>query len=372
MKILILEPYYGGSHKQWADGYKKHSDNHIKILHIKGQFWKWRMHGGAITLARKFNALEWYPDLILATDMIDLSIFLSLTREKSHKIPSAIYFHENQLSYPWSPSDRDLLRNRDKHYAFINYASALSANKVFFNSLFHMDSFIKELKLFLNHFPDHKELDTIKNIKEKSEVLHLGLDLSRYKYKNIEKHNMPIILWNHRWEYDKNPDLFFETLIKVKQNGHNFKLAVLGENFSSSPNVFERAKVEFSSEIIHWGYCDSPDDYKKWLFLSDILPVTSNQEFFGASVMEAIHCGVWPILPKRLSYPELIPKEYHPDHLYNDDSDLLKKIIWALTNFQTLRNSNLNKITSKYDWKNIAPKYDEKFQILGKKLNPLL
>ena len=101
--------------------------------------------------------------------------------------------------------------------------------------------------------------------------------------------------------------------------------------------------------------------------MSDILPVTSNQEFFGASVMEAIHCGVWPILPKRLSYPELIPKKYQSKHLYNDDNDLLKKINWALNNFQTLRDSNLNEIASKYDWKNIAPKYDEKFQLLCKK-----
>ena len=367
MKILILEPYYSGSHKQWADGYKKYSKNHIKILHIKGKFWKWRMHGGAITLARKYTALSWCPDFILATDMIDLSIFLSLTREKSHKIPSAIYFHENQLSYPWSPSDRDLLKNRDKHYAFINYTSALCANKVFFNSFFHMNSFIKELKPFLNHFPDHKELNTINIIKNKSEVLHLGMDLSKYNTGKIERNNFPIILWNHRWEYDKNPDLFFKTLTKVKQNGYNFKLAVLGENFSSSPSIFEKAKEEFRPEIIHWGYCDSLTDYKKWLFMSDILPVTSNQEFFGASVMEAIHCGVWPILPKRLSYPELIPKKYQSKHLYNDDNDLLKKINWALNNFQTLRDSNLSEIASKYDWKNIAPKYDEKFQLLCKK-----
>ena len=50
---------------------------------------------------------------------------------------------------------------------------------------------------------------------------------------------------------------------------------------------------------------------------------------------------------------------------YHDD--LLKKINWALNNFQTLRDSNLNEIASKYDWKNIAPKYDEKFQLLCKK-----
>ena len=47
MKILLLEPYYTGSHKQWADDYKHYSDNEIRILKMRGQFWKWRMHGGA-------------------------------------------------------------------------------------------------------------------------------------------------------------------------------------------------------------------------------------------------------------------------------------------------------------------------------------
>ena len=52
MKILILEPYFTGSHKQWALGYKKYSKHEVNILSMKGQFWKWRMHGGAVTLAK--------------------------------------------------------------------------------------------------------------------------------------------------------------------------------------------------------------------------------------------------------------------------------------------------------------------------------
>ena len=58
MKILLIEPYYSGSHKQWADGFKNHSRNEIKILSLKGQFWKWRMHGGAVTIASKFNKMN--------------------------------------------------------------------------------------------------------------------------------------------------------------------------------------------------------------------------------------------------------------------------------------------------------------------------
>ena len=109
MNILIIEPYYTGSHKQWAEGYKKFSRHNIKILSMEGRFWKWRMHGGAITMAKAFNNLNWKPNCILATDMIDLSTFISLTKDKCSKVPIYIYFHENQLSYPWSPNDTKVL-----------------------------------------------------------------------------------------------------------------------------------------------------------------------------------------------------------------------------------------------------------------------
>jgi len=359
MKMLLIEPYYTGSHKQWADGYKKYSLHEIKILSMKGQFWKWRMHGGAVRLAREFNRMDWDPDLILATDMLDLTTFLALTREKSHRIPTAIYFHENQLSYPWSPEDRDIQKNRDNHYGFINYASALAADRVFFNSEFHMNSFLDALHPFLKHFPDHNELESVNNIRNKSSVLHLGMDLNRFDSYKVQKEGKPLILWNHRWEYDKNPELFFSVLRKVKNDGYNFVLAALGENFSQSPIVFEQAKNIFKDEIVQWGYTGSFHEYAEWLWKADILPVTSHQEFFGASVMEAIYCNTWPILPARLTYPELIPKKSQKEHLYVDKSDLYEKIIWAIQNYKKIRKTNLSAITFQFDWKAMVPIYDK-------------
>ena len=54
MKILFIEPYYSGSHKQWIDSYKKYSKHSIDLLTLPGRYWKWRMHGGAITIANEF------------------------------------------------------------------------------------------------------------------------------------------------------------------------------------------------------------------------------------------------------------------------------------------------------------------------------
>lgn len=365
MNILILEPYFTGSHAAWAEGYKKYSQHHIEILSLSGQFWKWRMHGGAVTLARKFLSHNLTPDLFIATDMLDLTTFLALTRHRTAEIPAAIYFHENQLCYPWSPEDSDVIQKRDRHYGFINYASALAADVVLFNSQFHSDSFLNELIRFLKHFPDHRGLENIEQIAAKSRVLNLGLDLLQFDQYQPKIETMkavpPLLLWNHRWEYDKNPGDFFDALFAINEQGLDFQVAILGENFSTAPIEFEQAREKLGDKIVQYGFVNSFDQYARWLYQADILPVTSIQDFFGASVVSAIYCGCYPILPKRLAYPEIIPLEIYPDHFYNNFDDLVAKLTDAIKNIESIRQQNLSPVVKKYSWQEMAPVYDKTF-----------
>ncbi|MFT5169279.1 MAG: hypothetical protein ACI8P3_004528, partial [Saprospiraceae bacterium] len=177
MKILIVEPFFSGSHKKWACGYQQYSQHNVEILSLPGRHWKWRMYGGAVSLANTFKKNNYQPDLILASDMLDLSTFVSLLRKEINNIPVALYFHENQITYPWSPTDQDVSLRRDNHYGFINYTSALAADYIFYNSQYHLDSFLRSLPRFLNQFPDYRELQNIDAIRKKSALLYLGVDL---------------------------------------------------------------------------------------------------------------------------------------------------------------------------------------------------
>ena len=367
MNTVLLEPFYSGSHQQWANSLKKFSSHSFQILSLAGRHWKWRMHGGAIELAKQFNGLAQKPDVILATSMLDLTTFLALTRSASANIPVGIYFNENQLTYPWSPQDRDKKKKRDNHYSFINYTSALAADKVFFNSNYHKESFLNALPNFLQQFPDKRGKENIEVIRNKSEVLHLGLDLNRFnKFRSSEeeKNSEATILWNHRWEYDKNPEEFFETLIKLKNDNISFKLIVLGEQNEMNPKIFDKAKELLQHEILHWGYADTFEEYARWLWRADILPVTSNQDFFGGSVIEAMYCDCFPLLPNRLAYPEHLPEELEREFLY-EEGELYARLQTAIKNVMTLRKVDYQSIVSKYDWLNLIPKYDERFQNLA-------
>ncbi len=124
MKILIIEPFFGGSHAIWAEGYKANSRHDVELLTLEGRSWKRRMRGGADTLAKLYREGGYAPELILATDMLDLAAFMALTRDLTSGIPTAVYFHENQLTYPWSPNEKKGEEAR-KEFGFINFTTAL-------------------------------------------------------------------------------------------------------------------------------------------------------------------------------------------------------------------------------------------------------
>lgn len=367
MNVLLVEPFYSGSHKFFADGLKKYSSHNITLLTLEGKYWKWRMYGGATTLGHQFLEMDLAPDVILVTDMLDLPVFLSTIRHKLDKhVPVYIYFHENQIAYPWKADSEDRAYKRDLHYGMMNYHSALAADKVLFNSDYNKNSFLEGLRAILNKMPDNKHMNYLEDLSQKCLTLHLGLELDKLTEMipksetainaGSETTQPPLILWNHRWEHDKNPDTFFNALIHLKDENIPFRLAVLGENYQQAPAIFGQVETLFSNELIHFGYARYPE-YIALLNQADILPVTSIHEFFGISVMEAVHYGATPLLPMRLSYPELYHPDENPEIFYNTNNELKEKLV-LLCSDKSLR-KNYCHITKAYAWHNMINFYDK-------------
>lgn len=361
MHITLIEPFYTGSHQQWAEGFRKYSSHEIQILSLKGRHWKWRMFGGAVSLARIFKEEVKKTDLILVSDMLDLTTFLGLTKNETQGIPVAIYFHENQLTYPWSPTDEDTKTGRANEYAFMNYTSALAADYLFFNSQYHLDSFVNALPAFLKQFPDYRELENVEIIKAKCNVLYLGMDLQRFDaFSPFEiEQKTPVILWNHRWEYDKNPDAFFKLLFRLKNENIDFQLIVLGEKYRRYPKIFGEAKEKLNNRILHFGFADTFEEYARWLKTADLLPVTSNQDFFGGSIVEAMYCETMPLLPNRLAYPEHLKNK---DFLYDSDEELYAKMKAFLGKKSFSKNTVFSDWVKGYDWQNCISYYDKQLR----------
>lgn len=362
--LLIVEPFFTGSHKKWALELQENLSNFAtEILSLDGKFWKWRMHGGAVELVRRFNRAGKYYDIILFSDMIDVCTFLSLADSSLYKSTS-LYFHENQFAYPVSLDDSDRNNGRDYHYSFINYTSALAVDGVFFNSGYNKQSFLDGIHKMLKKMPDNQGFDTVDLIEEKSKVLNLGINLKKFEKNkdNISSVNnsKPVILWNHRHEYDKNPLLFFKGMHYLRKKGIDFELIICGNNSYSAKDIFEKATVDFKQELIFYGYCKTFEEYARLLYKADIIPVTSNQDFFGISVAEAMYCGVVPVLPKRLAFEDLYYTESTDRYFYENDC-FCEKLTDIVKNIDSYKTDVFKDMVSLYDWSVIIDEYEKNF-----------
>lgn len=357
MRIALLESYYGGSHRVWADGYKRFSRHDIDLITLPAQYWKWRMQGGAISLAR---LLETKPDCILASSMLDLSILRALTYRRLGHVPLALYLHENQLSYP-----QNQRQGHGWRYGFINYVSALTADAVFFNSEYHRRDFLAQLPRMLKHFADFNELQTIDEIAAKSRVLPPGMDLRRYDaYRCAKGTGEPkLILWNHRWEADKDPASFIKSLLELAEAGYDFRIAITGQRFGAMPDAFQAAQSQLGDRIVQFGYLESFASYAKLLWQADYVVSTAWQEFFGISVCEAIYCGCLPILPDRLNYPYLLTEDLKAACLYQRGR-LSAQLRYHLVSDARHDATALQKKIAAFDWRELAPKYDAEMESL--------
>jgi glycosyltransferase involved in cell wall biosynthesis len=362
MRIVLVEPFFSGSHRLWAEGLKANSTHEILILSLPGRHWKWRMHGAAITLSTELAQLPWTPDLIVATDMLDVATFKALLPQEFQQVNIALYFHENQLAYPWSPAATAEEISRDKQYGFINYTSALAADAVLFSSAYNQSSFCHTLPSFLSGFPDHQNAQTVDRIVRKSTVLPVGLDLKRLELPHSERSTKPTVLWNHRWEHDKNPEDFFTALYALSEENLDFDLIVLGKSYSSQPAVFEAARKRLSPHIVHWGYAESLDEYRQLLHRSTVAPVTSNQDFFGISALEAVYCGAQPLWPNRLAFPEHFNETAH---LYDSSEQFYLKLKSILDSAEPEVNLLYKKQLEVYEWRNCIHNYDAQLKIIS-------
>lgn len=301
MRILALEPYYGGSHQAFLDGWSATSRHEWTILSLPAYKWKWRMRHAAVTFAdetRKLTAQGQTWDALFCSDMLNLAEFLGLAPAAVGALPSVAYFHENQLTYPVRVESE-----RDYQFAMTNLTTALAAKAVWFNSAFHRDSFLKALAVFLQRMPDHQPTEAVARIEDKACVHHPGVCPPGAP--RIRDSDSLRILWAARWEHDKNPDTFFAALKRVKAQGVPFRVSVIGEQFRDTPSVFAWAREYFADHIDRWGYQGTREEYVAALRQADVFVSTAEHEFYGLSAVEATLAGAYPVLPERLAYPEV-------------------------------------------------------------------
>jgi glycosyltransferase involved in cell wall biosynthesis len=304
MRVLALEPYYGGSHRAFLDGWIGGSRHDWTLLTLPPFKWKWRMRHGAVTLARQVRKRveageSW--DAVFCSDMLNLAELRGLAPPPVRDLPAVVYFHENQLTYPVQVE-----KERDLHFAITNLTTALAADAVWFNSAFHRDEWLDALPVFLRRMPDFQPFGAVERIRDKSAVHWPGIEVPEGRERGSRRDGPLRVLWAARWEFDKDPETFFAALDVLRERRAAFRVSVLGESFRRVPAVFARARKQLADHVDRWGYQQRRQDYLDALGDADVFVSTAIHEFFGLSVVEAIAAGCRPLLPRRLAYPEVL------------------------------------------------------------------
>jgi len=353
-RYLFLEPYFGGSHREFAEGLVERSRHPIDLMSMSARFWRWRMGGAALHFVRRLPPLSSYDGLLMSS-LMSLTDLKALAPEPLP--PVLVYFHENQLTYPHSKNG-----SRDVASAWTNITTALAADRVVFNSHSHCDAFFEALPGLIRLMPDYRTGWVIDEIRKRSTVLYPGCrfpeageTLSRQK-----PGEPPLIVWNHRWEHDKDPDAFFRAMDRLAAQGLDFRLALMGERFQRYPRVFRTARDRYGDRVVQYGFVEERKAYVDWLRRGTAVVSTAIQENFGIAVVEAARYGCLPILPRRLSYPELVPGAYHDLCLYDGPDDLVSKLAEVLADpaAQKVAREDISEAMGRFSWDRQIRAYD--------------
>lgn len=355
-RVLLVEPYLGGSHRAWAEGYRRHSAHDVSLVSHEGQFWRWRMRASALTLAEEVDAHiadHGPPDLMVVSDMVDLPTLLGYSRKSVVDVPVVLYMHENQLLYPLGPRQQP-----DEALSIINWMSMAAADRVWFNSEFHREALFAALPKLLGRAPDRDHRHRLLGVQTRASVLPVGVDARSLIDGERVSGGAPLVLWNQRWEHDKNPQEFFDLLETLASEGLDFRVALAGENERLDPREFFRGRQTLDERIIHVGHLPRAS-YEALLLRSDVVVSTAVHEFFGVAAVEAMAAGVVPLLPDRLSYPELIPGDLRAACLYGD-GELVKRTRAVLADVEAAGRqiASLRSSMDRFDWSVVAPRYD--------------
>ena len=343
LTVCSLQPFYGGSHRQFIDGWKGASRLSWISQTLPDRHWKWRMRHAAIEFAERVDQ-SWQAgskfDVILTTDMLNVAEFKGLLRTKARDCPIVVYFHENQFEYP-NQQDRE----RDFHFGFTNLTSCLAADAVWFNSQYNLDSFVCHLRKLMKVWPDFQPVGAVEELLRKSSVHPPGIKLDDEQLiaDGVAATGPIHLVWAARWEHDKNPDDLLRILERLMEAEVDFVASIIGQQYAKTPAAFAQIKELLGDRICHWGYLKTSDAYQEVLTQADVFLSTAIHEFFGIAAAEAIAAGCFPILPNRLAYPELVGVGENPDRarfLYASIEDAVGKIADLASDALGLQASN--------------------------------
>jgi len=332
-QALLLSGYHALSQQAWAD-YLVHSCERYQwhTIALPARYFSWRMRGAPLSLsAQNDPLLHQSYQLLVATSSIDLAVVQSIY-PALRQVPSILYFHENQFAYPSDNQPKAVI-----DWQMVNLYAALRADALVFNSDYNRQSFLSGVAALVKKLPDLVPKQLCEGLAQKAQVVPVAISAPRRDQATKPVKSPWRLLWNHRWEWDKGPELLLAIVTKLVERNFPFKLILTGQQFRTIPSALRELCERFPDYLEHSGYVESRQGYHALLQQADIVLSTAIHEFQGIAIMEAVSHGCIPLLPDRLSYPEFFAQPY----LYQHSASIEQQAFSAVTRLEAWREQGL-------------------------------
>ena len=322
-RILLLSAYDANSHRLWRERLAQlFPDYEWTQLALPPRHFNWRIRGNSLCWAFADNdsAVDIGRgdyELLIATSMVDLASLRGFIPALAN-IPNLVYFHENQFVYPASSQRKENIEPQ-----LLPLYTALCADAVVFNSHYNRDSFLDGARSLLQKLPDTPAKSILLKL-EQSRVIPVPLmQLPKPSPKTSPAAEAQAadslcleVLWNHRWEHDKGPDLLLEVVRIICRRKIKLRLHIVGEQFRQAPASCAEIKQLLQRQQglpgkdFEFGFLADPQRYLELLSSCDVVLSTALHDFQGLAIQEACVAGCTPLTPDDLVYPEYLAAEF--------------------------------------------------------------
>jgi glycosyltransferase involved in cell wall biosynthesis len=359
LSILALSPYHGGPRRQFLEGLAAHSRHSLFTLTLPPRTWPWRLRGSALHFAAEIARLKRKADVILADDLVDVARLRALLPPPWRTVPVLQYFHDDMLG-------TDLKDHpRDEPLALAQLYSLLACDRALVASRHHRDCLLDAVRRLIDSFPDAVPARLADAAAQKLLVLPHGVDVAAIHAAEPchVPPGPPIILWNNPWADSQNPQLFFETLYHLDEEGIAFRLIAVGAAVRKYPAIFQEARRRFGSRVLQFGYLPDRDRYLACIRAADIVVNTALREWFPLATIEAAIAGAAPVVSRQLANPEVFGDAL--SHVsYRGPVDLRRRLARLLTRpaERRLATSLRQSLAARFDWSRVAASFDRAAQ----------
>ncbi|XP_039194176.1 glycosyltransferase-like domain-containing protein 1 isoform X4 [Crotalus tigris] len=346
MSVLLIEAFYGGSHKQLMDLLQEEIGECV-LFTLPAKKWHWRARTAAVYFMQNVPASADYR-ILFASSVLNLTELVAL-RPDLGKLKKILYFHENQLTYPVQKC-----QERDFQYGYNQILSCLVADLVVFNSIYNMESFLTSIGKFMKLIPDHRPRHLEKLIRPKCQVLYFPIkfpDVSRFILKNTLPHTAEAL---DAKGIGATSLLFEMPFQEQKREAANI---INVHNLDQTPG-HQKVESGFCCSWPEKQHLCQEEESEHATPLDHSLGSLKHQQrplhiVWPHRWIEAVHCGCYPLCPNSLVYPEIFPAEY----LYSTPEQLIKRLQNFCKRPEIIRKHLYKGETSQFSWAALHGKF---------------